>query len=191
MPVDKGIPKCLYFIHTLTLEQKLLESTEKEILSCNKMICLAQSDLAVKIEDFSMLKENMHSLVSECHGLKLQIKRAEAEGKSEKKCHKEYRIMMNKHIAQVRELEKKLPLRNELEYMQSHMEELTEHSVYEALSHTFIIMEFFLGINYMKEDGLNILRGEKQQELQNKVSIVEASTEKQKNDNHQLELKVK
>ena len=178
------------FIHTLTLEQKLLKSTESEIQSCNKMICLAQSDLAVKMEDFSMLKEKIHSLVSESHDLKLQIKRAEAEGENEKKCCEECRIMMNKHIAQVRELEKKLPLQNELEYLQSHMEELTEHSMYEALSHTFIIKLLSLGINYMKEDGLNILRGEKQQKLQNKVSIVEASTEKQRDDNHQLEMKV-
>ena len=43
----------------------------------------------------------------------------------------------------------------------------------------------------MKEDGLNMLRGEKQRKIQNKVSIVEASTEKQRVDNHQLELKVK
>lgn len=43
----------------------------------------------------------------------------------------------------------------------------------------------------MKEDGVNILRGEKQQKLQNKVSIVEASTVKQRDENRQLELKVK
>lgn len=128
--MDKAIPKCLYFIHTLTLEQKLLKSTEREIHSCNRMICLAQSDLTVKMDNFTMLKEKMHSLVSECHDLKLQIKRAEAEGKREKKCHEQCQIMMNNHIAQVREMEKKLPLQNELEYLQSHMEELTEHSMY-------------------------------------------------------------
>ena len=128
--MDKVIPKCLYFhTHTHTVEQKLLNSTEREIHSCNKMICLAQSDVSVKMEDFTMLKERMHSLVSECHDLKLQIKRAEAEGKSEKTCHEDCRMMMNKHIAQVRELEKKLPLQNELEYLQSHMEDLTEHSI--------------------------------------------------------------
>lgn len=42
----------------------------------------------------------------------------------------------------------------------------------------------------MKEDGLDVLSGDKQQELQKKISVVQASIEMQKKENHQLKLKV-
>lgn len=110
-----------------TLEQEQLKSTEKEICSCGKLTCLTQSDLAEKMEECDVLKEEVSSLVSECNILKFEIEKSEADGESEKKRQAECRAMMNKHTAKLRELERKLPLQKELEYLLSHMEELKEH----------------------------------------------------------------
>ena len=90
---------------------------------------MAQSDLAEKVEECNRLRKEISLLVSEYHSLKLEAKKAEERGKNEKEQHKEYRTLMNRHANQVKELEKVLPLQQELHDLESLLEETKAQSM--------------------------------------------------------------
>ena len=113
--------KCLFCFS----EKEHLTATEREIYSCNKVIWLAQSDLTEKQQECNQLNMAISFLVSECHHLEFELLKA-----GEEKKHNECEAMMEQHAVKVRELEKTLPLQEELECLCSHMEELKIHSMY-------------------------------------------------------------
>ena len=109
----------------LLSEKECLTATEMEIYSCNKVIWLAQSDLTEKRQECNQLNMAISFLVSECHHLKSELLKA-----GEEKKHTGCEAMMEQHAVKVRELEKTLPLQEELDCLSSHMEELKIHSMY-------------------------------------------------------------
>jgi hypothetical protein len=103
-------------------EKELLKGIERDIYSCNKIIWLAQSDLAEKQQECNLLNIGISLLVSECHQLEFELLKAR-EGRK-RNC----KTMMEVHAVRVREQEKTLPLQEELKYLCSHMEDLKAHS---------------------------------------------------------------
>lgn len=96
------------------------------------------------MEECFQLRKEISLLVSECHNLKLELKKVKENAQNKKNMYKEHRTTMKRHATRVRELEKTLPLQKELECLESFTRETKAQSkvLTHEVFHKYIINKF-------------------------------------------------